>query len=525
MNNNGLEVNELSSKTEESVSIHNTRIENVADEQKMSKDVDAFLARELSEDPELTKQIKEACLRLGISFETFQEAAHNYAMVFAIKDTDNSVYNEIATSLANYQCMHMRDSYHRTRHLTTLQWLKQINPKSITDCGYSVPTDYMLDKEFVAERKINLIEGSGVGEKVSKVILDINQVPTQSMSFHVKNMNDFEYVGDSEAYVFLDSIEHTSNPDEYLKVQVSNAKDGSYFIFSIPVGKIDSFKNFHFKEWKTDDDAKKWIEENGLQILDSNLAVPNPEVDIFARPIVGGFHNLLLLCRKNTPYDSSPVDYIEGAKNFFAENPDAEKPTKLMLDEIAPLIKNSEIADIGCGDAPNLDFYLSCEASHIKLIDPAQNILDIARGKIKSSAVLEKVDFLVGNFENNDLKDESMDVIVSRFSLHYDTNIERAFNGVYQKLKRGGDFFVIVPHPDDKLNQTVFEKKGRNYIRINLYGTFFVEYPVHRLEEYFSDLTKENFDIIKEKTFTYSELGLEYVNSNNSVLYIHFRKK
>lgn len=315
--------------------LHN---ENKIDEQKMSDDVDAFLIRALSEEPNLTKQITDACSALDVDFEEFRMAAHNYAMIFT-NSADNSIYNETATSLANYHCMHVNGSYHRVRHMTTFEWLKRINPKSITDCGYSAPTDYMLDEQFVTERKINLVEGSSVGEKVTRVILDINHIPTQDISFEVKNMNDFEYLGDSDAYVFLDSIEHASDPDKYLRTQVTNAKYGSYFILSIPIGKIDSFKNFHFKEWKTDDEAKDWVEENGLEIVDTNLAIPNPEVDIFTRPIIGGFHNLLLLCKKETAYDSAPTDYTEGAKKFFTENPDAEKPTTYMLEKSVPLYK------------------------------------------------------------------------------------------------------------------------------------------------------------------------------------------
>lgn len=506
-------------------SIENAEDWSQLDTEKMSKDVDTFLSYQMPDDSELMSQIKEACSQLGVSFDDFKKTAHNYAMFFANMEMDNSTYNEVATSLANYHCLHTKGSYHRTRNLTTMQWLKQINPDSITDCGYSVPTDYMLDKEFILDRKINLIEGSEVGEKVSKVIMDINNIPTPSMSFTVRDMNNFEYVGDSAAYVFLDSIEHTVDPDKYLKVQVNNAKDGSYFIFSIPVGKIDSFKKIHFGEWKTDDDAKKWVEENGLEILDSKLAIPNPEVDIFARPIIGGFHNILLLCRKNTSYDSSPNNYIEGAKEFFAENPEAEKPTKHMLEEIRPLLKNSDIADIGCGDASNLDFYLSNEVGHIDLIDPAKNILEIVHERMKFNPKLSKIDFTVGDFESNNLQDESMDVIISRFSMHYNTDMENAFKNIFKKLKNGGNFFAIVPHPDDSLNQTIFDKEGSDYIRINLYGNFFAEYPVHKIEEYFSNFVRDHFEVIENKTYTYTELGLNHANSNNSVLYIHLRKK
>lgn len=494
------------------------------DKNKMSEDIDNFLEHELSTNERLTTQIKEACLRLNISFDDFKKNAHNYAMVFANAEEDNGMYNDLAISLANYHCMHMEKSYHRVRHSKVAQWLKQIDPSTITDCGYSVPSDYMLDKDFVSERKINLIEGSDTGEKVSRVIFDINNVPTDKISFESRNMNDFEYVGDSDAYVFLDSIEHTSNPDQYLKTQVSNAKNGSYFIFSIPICKIDSVKKIHFKEWLNDEDAKRWVEENGLDIIDSKLATPNPEVDIFARPIVGGFHNILLLCRKNTSYDSSPKDYVEGAKKFFAENPGAEKPTSLMLGEIRPIIKNANIADIGCGDAPNLDFYLSNGARHVSLIDPSKNIIGMAQERMSLSPDAERVDFSIGNFEENNLADENLDVAISRFSLHYNLDIKGAIKNIYKKLKKGGDFFIIVPHPDDKLNQKTFKKNDKDWVRINLYGTFYAEYPAHKIEEYFSDFVRDSFKVVNNRTFTYKELGLGYTNSNNAVLYLHLQK-
>jgi len=496
------------------------------DKEKISSDVDTFLEYELSNNPELTDQIRKACSELGVNFEEFKKSAHDYAMVFANVGTDNHIYNEMATSLANYHCMHMNGSYHRVRHLTTKEWLQRVDPETITDCGYSVPSDYMLDKEFITDRKIHLIEGSHVGEKVSRVIFGINDVPTKNISFESQNMNNFEYVGDSDAYVFLDSIEHASDPDKYLKVQVSHAKNGSYFIFSIPVGPIDSLKEFHFKEWKTDEDAKNWVKENGLRILDSKLAIPNPDVDIFARPIIGGFHNILLLCKKDTSYETSPENYIDGQKKFFTENPEADKPTKLMLNKLAPLLVNAEVADIGCGDAQNLDFYLASGVKHINLIDPSENILSIGRERVKIDGVgAGRTDFQIGDFENNELKDESMDIIISRFSMHYNINMAVALENAYRKLKTGGKLFIIAPHPDDSLNQKIFDKNGKKYIRINLYGSFIAEYPVHKMEEYFSDFVKTNFNIVENKTFTYSELGLEYKNSNNAVLYIQLQKK
>ncbi len=225
-------------------------------------------------------------------------------------------------------------------------------------------------------------------------------------------------------------------------------------------------------------------------------------------------------------YDISSEDYVSAGKKFFGENPKAGKTTEYMLDKIKPLLKGAYIADIGCGDAPNLDFYITNKVQHVSLIDPSENMLNIAKRKVESDVIeAEKVAFCIGTFEKNNLKDESVDLIISRFSLHYNDNLDRVFENIHKKLKKDGEFFALVPHPDDKINHILFQKDEEEYIRIKLYESFIVEYPSHTIEEYFSPFVLKNFKIIENKTFTNAELGLKYVQTENAVLFIQLRKK
>ena len=46
-------------------------------------------------------------------------------------------------------------------------------------------------------------------------------------------------------------------------------------------------------------EAKEWLNKCGLNIKESKKVYVNPKVDLFAEQMNKGFHNLMVVCRKN----------------------------------------------------------------------------------------------------------------------------------------------------------------------------------------------------------------------------------
>lgn len=497
--------------------------------QKMSIQV---IDRELDTNKHLAKIIHGACGALNINLEDFKKAALGYAMFFSEGVNTNEVYAQEVTSIVTFFYGQLTGSYHRARHGVTHKWLQDIDPQSIIDVGYSSPQDYLLDDGFVVNRSINLVESSDVAEKVSRIILDLEQIPADNITFKNENMNDMRYVGDADAYVFLDSIEHMTDPTKYLHIQVGNAKDDSHFIFSVPIGKIASFRNVHFGEWLTDADARKWLEDSGLVVLDEKSAIPNPQVDNFAKSIIGGFHNELFLCKKQSAqYDAQISEnesfaekYVTENKKFYESHTGEQLPIQYLLSELDKALENSVITDIGCGHAPDLDYYLHGGAKQVFLIDPSKEMLRLAKEEHLGTDT--NTEYRVGDFMHTKLPDSSIDVAVSRFSIHYNKDLEQVFKEASRFLKKGGKLFVLAPHPDDAEYQILGKDvSGNEQIKIKLYDTTALIYPRHYLSEYFSPYVLENFNVLNKKTFSDDDLQRESQTPHNVMLYFCLEKK
>lgn len=491
----------------------------------------SVINNELEKNEHLASIIYRACSQLGINPNDFKKAALGYAMFFSDMDATNEVYDQEVASLVTFFYGQLTGSYHRERHGVTHKWLKEINPQKIVDVGYSSPQDYLLDEDFATGKDITLIEGTAVAEKVSRVILNMEHISQEKIIFKSEDMNDYRYAGEADAYIFLDSIEHTDDPTKYLQTQVDNSKTGSHFIFSIPIGKIDSFKNVHFGEWLTNEDAKKWLEQSGLKVLQEESAIPNLKVDNFAKLIIGGFHNELFLCKKPSQYDSLvstgesfAEKYVSENKKFYESHNGEQLPIQYLLTEIDKTLENSIVADIGCGHAPDLSRYLSGGAKQVFLIDPSKEMIRLAKKEHANADA--NTEYHVGDFIHTELPDSTIDVAISRFSIHYNKDLEAVFKEAHRFLRNGGRLFVLAPHPEDAEYQTLGKDgAGNEQIKLKLYDSTTLVYPRHYLNEYFSPYVLENFNIIGQKTFSDEDLQRVTSTPHNVMLYFCLEKK
>lgn len=117
---------------------------------------------------------------------------------------------------------------------------------------------------------------------------------------------------------------------------------------------------------------------------------------------------------------------------------------KILLDSI-PFYRKSpvKILDIGCGTGTFAKIVKeSFPYAQIMCLDFAQNMIDVAKEKLTNFNT--DINFLVGDFNNLNIKDE-YDVIVSSFALHHiqsDEEKRELYKNIYFALKDKGAFFT-----------------------------------------------------------------------------------
>ncbi len=235
----------------------------------------------------------------GISIDELRREVLAYTLAKGLDEYKNEQYRKIVAKITLHFHNLVKGTYHQKRHGLVLSFLNKVRPKHLMDIGYGVPGPYLIPYlQSNQEATATLADQDPSAEEVARKIIS-NEAPEllRRVKFAVYNMDTQEYPGDADVYLFLDSIEHTKNPTEYLKMIVKKSRAGTYFIFSIPICKMRDLEGFHYDEWLNDEDARKWLRNAGLKIVEEGLAFPNPAVDYFAELTEGGYHNILILAQ------------------------------------------------------------------------------------------------------------------------------------------------------------------------------------------------------------------------------------
>ena len=198
-------------------------------------------------------------------------------------------------------------------------------------------------------------------------------------------------------------------------------------------------------------------------------------------------------------YNQIGKDYIKGKNSFFSEREDWG--TKTMLEYIGN-IKNKIVLDMGCGDGLDSIKYLEMGAKVIGL-DPSEYMIEQARRNLK-----DRVEFLVGGYENIPLKDKSVDLLVGRYSLHYLKEFDKAYKEIRRVLKDGGFFVLLVPSPiGDLLMKKEKTSDGEEVVVVPLYGgKVTIRYWPHTFSQYFSPEFLKSFKLVSFSEFVQAEV-------------------
>ncbi len=108
-------------------------------------------------------------------------------------------------------------------------------------------------------------------------------------------------------------------------------------------------------------------------------------------------------------------------------------------------LKNSGAAlDLGCG-AGQLVIELAKAAPnmHVIGIDLSEKLLADARQSAQEAGVAERVEFRLGNVEGIPFTDQSLDLVISTFSLHHWNQPRKVLDEIERVLKPGGSYYIF----------------------------------------------------------------------------------
>ncbi len=119
---------------------------------------------------------------------------------------------------------------------------------------------------------------------------------------------------------------------------------------------------------------------------------------------------------------------------------------------VAPAEKR--VLEIGFGSGYNLPFYKG--VTEIFALDPSRELYEYAKERIVS--VSFPVTFIQGSSEDIPLEDNSMDTVVSTWSLCSIPDLPKAMKEVHRVLKPGGKFLFVEHGQSQKKINSVVQK-------------------------------------------------------------------
>jgi ubiquinone/menaquinone biosynthesis C-methylase UbiE len=191
-----------------------------------------------------------------------------------------------------------------------------------------------------------------------------------------------------------------------------------------------------------------------------------------------------------TQYNKMGDDYAQINRQFFK---DGEDPARAFIRSWLTGAEGKTIIDIGCGAGDDIAAYENMGFFAVYGVDPSELMVSRAKSLSKHP---ERI--TLGDFEHTGLPDNSVDIVTSRYALHYLVNFDKAYAEVARILKPGGLFVLSVDHPTaDAVEGEKFTLNGVPHVRVKLFrGTVTIEFPFHIMSHYISPEFLKHFELL-----------------------------
>jgi ubiquinone/menaquinone biosynthesis C-methylase UbiE len=166
---------------------------------------------------------------------------------------------------------------------------------------------------------------------------------------------------------------------------------------------------------------------------------------------------------------------VSTAFEWVSRTPQMRWLRHFVISQAAVMQDHGEAVDLGCG-AGQLVLELARQAPglHVTGIDLSEKMLAYARQSAQQGSLEDRVDFRLGNVEEIPFPDQSLDLMISTFSLHHWTDPVKVLNEIDRVLKPGGAFYLFDLHRDMALPF---------YLLIWFATQFVVPAALHRVNE------------------------------------------
>lgn len=233
---------------------------------------------------------------------------------------------------------------------------------------------------------------------------------------------------------------------------------------------------------------------------------------------------------KRGPYTKETAEkYTAGQERFFCVDGVTDGATIAMTEAIERIRETQPIdrlADIGAGS--NRDYLRtwlqSSGAQEAIGVEPSVHMRELS-DKMKQGD--EPITVIPGDWEKTNVPDASVDLVVSRFSLHHLRDIRRGYAELARILKPGGQAVISLPHPDycreelRKKNEAAVEGKPMS---VQVFDTA-LHYYYHELESYIgSSLAGSGLELVETKSFNWGTKDVSESAIPNTLLFVIKKK-
>ncbi len=136
-----------------------------------------------------------------------------------------------------------------------------------------------------------------------------------------------------------------------------------------------------------------------------------------------------------------PFLSAEEARFAFLDDAPGGRPASEFLNELPArhgLGPGSRLLDIGCGTGKQVRELAQRLGCHVIGVDPLDQNLELARGRVRQGALADRVTIEKGTIERIPLEDASVDFVWCRDTFNHVEDIERALAECARVLKPGG---------------------------------------------------------------------------------------
>lgn len=186
---------------------------------------------------------------------------------------------------------------------------------------------------------------------------------------------------------------------------------------------------------------------------------------------------------KQNAYDNQV--FFEGYKNLRESgsglNDALEQPA---IRSLLPVLTGLDVLDLGCGNGQFAAYCSNAGVNRIVAVDISEKMIEYAR----THHAGENIEYIQAAVEDMQFPDNSFDLVVSSFVMHYVVNYEGLLENVFRWLRPGGRMVYSCEHPIVTAKSTgcgswVKDSEGRkHYWSVDNYGdegrreqTWFIE--------------------------------------------------